>query len=708
MVEMGVNFPLGDERELSEKEARFRARLLDAARQAVIALDLEGNVTYWNRVAQELYGWSKEEVMKGPSIKLIASEGWQEQGAEAVRELRAGGIWPGEILRPRKDGTALPVWATTSPVHDERGNLVGIVDVSIDMTKCKAMEEKLRASESKYRALIERIPLVTYTAAPDGLSSTLYISPQIYSLLSFSPDEFLAEPELFAKRLHPEDGERVLKEIQHSQVSGEPFRSEYRMLKRDQQVLWVYSEANVVRDEEGRTLYLQGFLQNITERKRAEEVLKYRSLHDVLTDLPNRRLFVDRLKQALRRTLRRGLKVAVLLMDLNDFKVINDSLGHEAGDRLLVGVSKRLRDCLRPEDTFARLGGDEFTVLVEEVEDPGDAVRVAERIIEEFRAPFDLEGRILSVSASIGIALGDALTKTAENLLQDADTAMYRAKEDHLDYQVFVPPMYERLLRRLEIEKDIRRAVEDEEFVVHFQPIVNLQTGGAWGFEALTRWNHPERGLLDPLEFVPIAEESGLMIPMGRWVLEEACRQGAGWQRCFTGTPPLTVSVNLSAKQLEHPDLLRNVEMILESTGLQAKCLGLDMTETAYARALEGSTTATLEKLRSWGIRLSLDDFGTGYLSLSYLSRLPADTLKIDKQFVDMLNKDSEDTAIVELMVNIAHTFGMKVVAEGVETEVQAKKLKEMGCDMAQGFYFAWPLPREDVQRLLGEQSQQD
>ena len=390
-----------------------------------------------------------------------------------------------------------------------------------------------------------------------------------------------------------------------------------------------------------------------------------------------------------------------MFMDLDRFKVVNDSLGHEAGDRLLVAASERLEGCLRPEDTLARFGGDEFVVLIEGA-GASDAVLVAERIVEELREPFALDGRELYMAASMGVGLGNDSTKSPEELLREADTSMYRAKDEGSGYVVFYPSMHERALDRLELENDLRRAIEEDEFVVHFQPIVSLQTGKLWGLEALVRWDHPERGLLDPDEFVPVAEESGLVVPMGELVLEEACRRAVEWQKGFPRTPPLAMSVNLSGRQLRRPDLHEVIGRALKETGLPASSLGLDITETVYISALDANTAA-LERLRALGILVSLDDFGSGYSSLSYLKRLPADILKIDKSFTKGLGLEIEDTAIVQTVVDLAHILGMEVVAEGVEIEEQETLLREMGCDFAQGFHFAKPLPPEAVPAFLSQ-----
>jgi diguanylate cyclase (GGDEF)-like protein len=410
---------------------------------------------------------------------------------------------------------------------------------------------------------------------------------------------------------------------------------------------------------------------------------------------------LDRLGRALERTRRRrGHKAAVLFMDLDAFKVVNDSLGHEVGDLLLTVVAQRLGRCLRPEDTLARFGGDEFVVLIEDIDDLVEPVQVAERITQELRRPFIMEGRELYVAASIGISSGDAQTHDPDGLLREADTAMYWAKDKGGSYTMFDPTMYDRAFRRLEVENDLRRAIEQDEFVVHYQPIVRLDDGGIWRVEALVRWDHPECGLLNPDEFVPIAEESDLVVPMGEQVLEQACRWAVEWQRQFPRRTPLVLSVNLSARQLSRPDLAETVERVLGETGMGGSHLTLDVTETVYVKALAASMTI-FDRLRGLGVGFSIDDFGTGYSSLSYLKRLPADTLKIDKSFVKGLGYDVEDTAVVRMIIELTHTLGREVVAEGVESAEQVALLKEMGCDMAQGFYFSKPLPPEEIPALL-------
>ena len=566
-----------------------------------------------------------------------------------------------------------------------------------DITERKGAEEALRESEERYRGLVE--------LSPDSIlvhseGKIVYINSAGAKLFGAAlTDEIIGKPAL--DFIHPDHREIVRERFRLILTQGtkaDPI--EEKILCLDGRV--INSEVS------GSFIFYQGkpsvqnVIRDITERKAFEERLHHQAFHDLLTDLPNRALFLDRLKQALRRTRRRKgrKKVAVLFMDLDNFKVVNDSLGHEIGDRLLKAVGERLRGSLRPEDTLARLGGDEFTVSVENVEDPADAARVAERSLEAFREPFVLEGQELFIKPSIGISLGEAGTTSPEEMMRDADTAMYRAKKEGIGYRVFEPVMYEQALRRLKMENELQRAIRTEEFVVHYQPIVSLTDGEVRRVEALVRWEHPKRGLLDPAEFMPMAEQTGLVVPVGEGVLKEACRQGQRWREEHPSIKLPIVSVNLSARQLGHPDLVQTVEGALRETGFEANHLSLEVTETVYIKVLEGNT-AVLEGLKRLGVCISIDDFGVGYSSLAYLKRLPADALKIDKSFVAGIGEDVEDTAIVEMIVGLAHTLGMEVIAEGVESGDQAQQLKEMGCDFAQGFYFSKPLPPEAVPRFL-------
>jgi diguanylate cyclase (GGDEF)-like protein len=437
------------------------------------------------------------------------------------------------------------------------------------------------------------------------------------------------------------------------------------------------------------------------ERKRAEVALAHQALHDPLTRLPNRALFLDRLEQALARAQRSSIGIAVLFLDLDRFKVINDSLGHDAGDRLLVDVANRLQGVVRPGDTVARFGGDEFTILCDEVGGERDAVLIAERVASAVGAPFTLDDNEAFLTTSLGIALTTGHENSrAEALIRDADAAMYRAKERGKSrYELFDSAMRARAVDRLDIENALHRALDRGEFRVFYQPAVDLQTGDLVGIESLVRWQHPERGLVGPDQFIALTEETGLIVPLGSWVLREACRQWQRWEE--SGTPTPRISVNLSARQLGQPDLVDVVVDVLDETGMDPARLSLEITESTVLEDTE-SALGTLEALKGQGVRISLDDFGTGYASLALLKRLPVDELKVDRSFVTGLGRDPQDSPIVSTVVRLAAALGLVAIAEGVETTTQVEELRRVGCRYAQGYYFARPQPAERMTRLLG------
>ena len=565
----------------------------------------------------------------------------------------------------------------------------------------KNAERMLREGEERYRTLVERMPAVTIIQEIGSPDSALYISPQIEALTGYSPED-CKDPDLRYAMVHPDDREWIRAEDDKTYEPGEWVVTEYRVLHRDGRTLWVRNQSIMVEDETSGSRYWQGFMVDITERKRAEERLKHQALHDPLTGLPNRVLFKNRLEHALARVQRQESGVAVLFIDLDNFKVVNDSLGHEAGDLLLTKLGKRLTAHLRPEDTLARLGGDEFAILLEDVADGSRAALVAKRIAEELRVPFALGGREIGLSASVGVVLSTDGLEDPAHLLRASDAALYRAKSHgKARYAVFDESMNARAVQRLDLEADLRRATERDEFVIHYQPKVELATGRIVGTEALVRWEHPERGLpVLPDDFIPVAEETGLIRPIGRWVLREACRQAREWQEGRSSDLPRQMCVNLSLEQLRHPGFIDEVAQTLEETGVNPGVLVLEITESMVMEDAE-SSVATLRRLRALGVRLAMDDFGIGYSSLAYLKRFPIDTLKIDRSFVDGLGQDPEDTAIVRAIVGLAGALGLEVVAEGVETAEQMSWSQSLGCQFGQGYYFARPLPSVEAGQLL-------
>jgi diguanylate cyclase (GGDEF)-like protein len=436
---------------------------------------------------------------------------------------------------------------------------------------------------------------------------------------------------------------------------------------------------------------------SLAQLKSLEQQLTFQAFHDSLTNLANRALFSERVVQALATAQTNGSTVAVLFIDLDDFKTVNDSLGHGAGDQLLIAAGERIRHCVRPGDTAARLGGDEFAILLEDVQSPQDTTRVAERILSAFRAPVEVDGKNLFVQASVGIATSQHCDEAGE-LLRNADVAMYTAKRNGKGcYEVFEPTMSVAVVRRHQLKADLERALENDEFVVHYQPFVDLTDGRIVSVEALVRWQHPERGLLPPVDFIGLAEETGLIVPIGKLVLEVACRQAAAWRQTH---PTLAMSVNLSPRQLEHAGLVEDVRACLRTSGLEAESLILEITESIMMEDLDG-TVATLEALKELGVLLAIDDFGTGYSSLSYLRRLPIDILKIAKPFVDGIGTTPEELAFVHAIVKMGQTLHLELVAEGVEREDQFTELHDLQCNFGQGFYFARPMPPVEMLALL-------
>jgi len=554
-------------------------------------------------------------------------------------------------------------------------------------------------------------------ALVDSDGRRLYNSPAYQKVLGYSPED-LKNTSSF-EQIHPDDRLRVVKAAEKARQTGCGERLEYRVRHRDGSWRSLESTASPIRNAKGQTDKLVIVNRDITERKRAEELLAHNAFHDGLTNLPNRALFLDRLQRALTLSKRHtNYKFAVLLIDVDEFKIVNDSLGHTAGDELLIRIGQRLKDVVRRTDTvsrphnsgvreqtingdtLARLGGDEFTILLDDIRDPIEAVRVAERVQAELAPPFVVNQQKIVVSASIGIAASTSPHTQAEDLLRDADIAMYRAKRaGKARCEVSDMAMHADAVKRLRLETDLRKALEQGEFRVYYQPIVSLQTAKITGFEALTRWQRPE-GVLSPMEFIAVAEETGLIIPMNRQLLREACQHLQSWQSEFPSSPPLSMSVNLTSKEFAQPDLVGEIRKSLDQTGLDPGCLQLEIIETIAMGDTEKSGHV-LSQLKALGVRLSIDDFGTGYSSLGRLRRIPVDTLKIDRSFISNMDSDPENREIVRTIIMLAHNLGLKVVAEGTETEEQVTQLKQLNCEMAQGYFFSRPADDQAMLKLL-------
>ena len=550
-------------------------------------------------------------------------------------------------------------------------------------------------SEERFRSLVQNASDIALLCDRDARIK--YVSPSVKRVLGYEPDEIIGRERWMF--IHPDDQDLAVAAWEAGITSTDPGAPiEYRAKHADGSWRWVEVILGNLLEEaavEGVVLNIR----DITERKTAEEAMLHQAFHDALTGLPNRALFLDRLGQALARRGRHGALTAVLFLDLDRFKWINDSLGHAAGDQLLVQVAARLTAATRSGDSVARFGGDEFVVLCEELEGEWEARAIAERLDAALSEHFCVEGRDMTVTASIGIVTtASASGATADSLLRDADAAMYRAKERGRDrIESFQGGMRALALERLEVEADLRRALERHELRVHYQPVVRLSGAAMLGVEALVRWQHPTRGLVSPAEFIPVAEETGLIRPLGAYVLREACRQVSQWNRGNPDRAPLSVSVNLSARQMSAADLTRLVLTALNESGLEPGLLCLEITESVLMEDV-GASRSVLQSLKELGVRLGIDDFGTGYSSLLYLRRFPVDFLKVDRSFVSGLGQNSEDGAIVAGVLGLAHALGVEAIAEGVELPEQADKLAVLGCELAQGFLWSKPMAPAELE----------
>jgi len=689
------------ERELAHNSALLQATL-NSIGQGLAAFDAEHRLMTWNDRLFELL--ELPDTLHDPGTKLIdilmyqAERGDFGDGVPATlakielqRLLQDGSP---DLEQTTVDGVILELRVT--PMREG-----GFVVTATDVTARKWSEQALRDSETRYALAAQ--------GANDGLfdwdlrANLIFFSPRWKAMLGYADSSVGADPEEWFKRIHPEDVDQVRAQIAgHLAGVSENFESEHRMRHDDGGYRWMLTRGLAVRDESNRAVRMAGSQTDITERKRAEERLSHGALHDALTGLPNRALLFDRLDRAVQRARRhRDGHYAVLHLDLDRFKVVNDSLGYMHGDELLIAMARRLESCLKPGDTLARLGGDEFAVLIDDMGSAREANAVAERIHEALEASFQIAGQDVFTTASIGVASGPSNYERADEVLRDADLAMHRAKASGTGRsEVFNAAMHTRAVQLLNLETDLRRAVERGEMTLYFQPIVSLESGRIVGFETLIRWNHTERGLVSPDEFVPLAEETGVIVELGEWVLGEACRQMGDWQSRYVLDPPLVVSVNLSVRQFSQLTLVSDVCQSLAKTGLDPRHLKLEITETALMENSERAATMLAELKRN-NIKLCLDDFGTGYSSLSYLHKLPIDTIKIDKSFVSDMVRNKDNLEIVRTITMLAHNLGMDVIAEGVETAEQLAQLRALGCQSAQGYLFSRPLGRADAEELI-------
>lgn len=650
----------------------------------------DGYLKRLNPAWSKTLGFTKEELLAKPYIEFIHPEDRVATIAE-VKKIALGGETIGfENRYLCKDGSyKWFLWNIVRFVEQEL-----LYCVAHDITERKQVDEESREMSVALENAVEGISRL------DTQGRYITVNRAYASTFGYQPEEMIGME--WQLTVHPEDRENMMAAYQYM-LTNDKAEVEIRGVRKDGSV---YYKQSVMISAYNKQQFVGHycFTKDVTERKQTESQLRHQACHDALTGLPNRFLFIDRVDHAIKRTKRqKDYLFAVLFLDLDRFKVVNDSLGHIIGDQLLVAIAHRLEVCLRPADTVARLGGDEFTILLEDIKDISDATQVAERIQTELTLPFYLSGHEVFTAVSIGIALSTTGHNQAEDILRNADTTMYRAKAlGKGRSEVFDPAMNTQLMARLQLETDLQRSLQRQELQLHYQPIVSLKSNKITGFEALVRWHRPEYGLVAAAEFIPIAEETGLIVPIGWWVLREACNQMRKWQLQFD-LKPLTISVNLSGKQFSQPDLIQQIEQILQETNLDPCSLKLEITESILVENAK-SASAMLVKLQALGIRLSIDDFGTGYSSLSYLHQFPIDTLKIDGSFIHKIDVDVEKIEIVRTIVALAWNLGMDVVAEGVETNKQMYQIKSLKCDFGQGYLFSKPLDSETAEALIATQ----
>lgn len=586
-----------------------------------------------------------------------------------------------------------------APLTNERGWLEHAILIAVEVTERKRAVQALRTSEERFA--------LAASGANDGIwdwdltNNTVYYSPRWKAMLGYGEAEISESPDEWLGRIHPDDLGQLKADLANHLAGRTPhFINEHRLMSKTGSYRWVLTRGLAVRNKTQAPHRLTGSLTDFTDRKMAEERLQHDAMHDLLTGLPNRAYLFDQLRRAIERTRRHGDYLsAVLFIDLDRFKIINESLGHDSGDQLLYATARRLEGCLRPEDTIARFGGDEFAVLLDNIQHSSQAAQVASRILEMLIQPFSIGGQDVFISASIGIALTSSNYERAEDMLRDVDTAMYQAKAlGRNRYQMFDTEMHARSLARLRLEADLRRAIERKEFEVYYQPVIALPGNTITAFEALLRWRHPEQGILPPSEFLSVAEETGMILPVNEWVLRTACAQVKAWQ--VTINPELRIAVNISARMLQDDSLTQTVQHILAETGLPYTSLMLEITESDAMQDF-AQTVRTLSQLKELGVSISLDDFGMRYSSLDYLKRFPVNTIKIDRSFIAEVTQNPENAAIARAIISVAHVLNKTVVAEGVEELTQAEFLNFHLCDEAQGYLYCRPQPAESITRLM-------
>lgn len=691
-----------------QRERDFSAAIIDTAGCLIVVLDRQGRIIEFNHACERLTGYRAEDVRGRPVWQFVPDFDRAEALAAFRRRLAGGEAQPFESEWVSADGdTRAFTWSTTvlrdGDDHDPetglgrvRPGIEFIVCTGLEITERLNAEAAVRNSEARYRSLFEQSRDAIFLA--DTGDRILEVNPAMSELLGQTAEDLIGL-EVQALFAGANDREHFLRERADK---GEVHDIEVRLKRRDESIVWFLFSMTERWLPDGTLVGMQGILHDISDRKRAEDRLIYNAYHDALTALPNRALFLDRLDRAIARSHRSpGQPFALLFLDLDRFKVINDSLGHGAGDELLVRIARLLSECVREEDTVARLGGDEFAILLEPIENTTDAIIVAERIHHRLQAPLTIVGHDIFTTCSIGIVLPGRDREDPEEHLRNADIAMYTAKaRGPAQHALYTPEMHTHALEVMEIQTDLRVALRDQQFILHYQPIFTLETGGLSGLEALIRWKHPRRGLLPPGDFLPHAEEMGLIVPVGRWVIAEACRQLQQWRIEHPGSTLPFISINIAGSQIVQPDFVSEVAGILRDRGMRGDSLMFEITETSLMENPE-ACAITIHRLRDLGVRFCIDDFGTGYSSLSYLHRLPIDGLKIDRSFIERLQSTGNNNEMVATIVSLAASLGLDAVAEGVETQSQLSSIRQLSPRYVQGFLLSRPLPPSQAGLLL-------
>jgi diguanylate cyclase (GGDEF)-like protein/PAS domain S-box-containing protein len=690
-----------DLRDLLDRNRQLLAAI-SATSSGVVILDATRTppaIVFANQAFQAITGYDDRDVaLQGIEI-LFGPETKQHSVDRVIEALTDSDSLSLDMRTHRKSGDAFWAQINISPVRADNGETTAFAVLVDDVSERVDARRQLEESEQRYALAV--------AGANDGIwdwnmrTGRVYFSDRWKQMLGYADDDLKSDLDGWLGLVHKEDVEDVRNAIERHTLGATPhFSSEHRILHKDGTFRWVSARGLIVRDADNEPVRMAGSFTEITDRKTFENQLFHDAFHDNLTDLPNRALFTDRLNHAINRSRRKSAEpFAVLFLDFDRFKIINDTLGHQVGDRMLMEISRRLNKCLRPSDTIARFGGDEFAVLIEDLHDKKEVIMVTERIIESMRRPFLLEGHEIVSSASIGIAIGEGDYTHTEDVLRDADIAMYEAKRGGKDrFVVFNSAMGATVVRALQIENDLRRAIERDELRLVYQPIVDLSTGHIASFEALLRWRHPVQGEISPAEFVPVAEDSGLIQDIGLWVLEAACRQTVDWMEAYPDVPPIAMSVNVAPRQLGQPSLVGNVRRVLEETGVPPELLRLEITESAIMenRML---ITERLEELKRLGVQLYVDDFGTGYSSLGHLQNFPIDALKIDRTFVFRMGQNGENSEIVRSVTALANSLNFKVVAEGIEHRHHLRILCSLHCQYGQGYLFSAPVEKEAAEK---------